>query len=163
MLRAATRCTRLRRLGNGLQDDEQAYIVCFVYAAWLRILQGVAVKLPWSGVALLLAMSAYAVPSETQTHQHGAAQQAGVGDTRQLVEFPVPMRLHTITSMRDHLLALQQINQALAKNDFAKASDVAETRLGMTSLELHGAAHVAPYMPQGMRDIGTQMHRAASR
>ena len=33
----------------------------------------------------------------------------------------------------------------------------------MSSLELHGAAHIAPFMPQGMQDIGTQMHRAASR
>jgi hypothetical protein len=85
------------------------------------------------------------------------------GDTRQLVKFPEPMRLHTITSMRDHLLALQEINIALSKNEYDKAASIAETRLGMSSLELHGAAHIAPFMPQGMQDIGTQMHRAASR
>jgi hypothetical protein len=73
------------------------------------------------------------------------------------------MRLHTISSMRDHLLALQEINEALSKNDFDKASRVAEERLGMSSLELHGASHIAPYMPKGMQDIGTQMHRSASR
>ena len=33
----------------------------------------------------------------------------------------------------------------------------------MSSLEAHGAAHLAPYMPKPMQDIGTQMHRAASR
>lgn len=33
----------------------------------------------------------------------------------------------------------------------------------MSSLELHGAAHIAPDMPQGMQDIATQMHHAASR
>jgi cytochrome c556 len=32
-----------------------------------------------------------------------------------------------------------------------------------SSLELHGAAHLARFMPEGMQDIGTQMHRAASR
>ena len=85
------------------------------------------------------------------------------GDARQLVKFPEPMRLHTITSMRDHLLALQEIDVALSKNEFDKAASIAETRLGMSSLELHGAAHIAPFMPQGMQDIGTQMHRSASR
>lgn len=49
------------------------------------------------------------------------------------------------------------------KNEFDKAASIAETRLGMRSLALHGAAHIAPLMPQGMQDIGTQMHRAASR
>jgi hypothetical protein len=85
------------------------------------------------------------------------------GDARQLVKFPEPMRLHTISSMRDHLLALQEIDVALSKNEYDKAASIAESRLGMSSLELHGAAHIAPFMPQGMQDIGTQMHRAASR
>ena len=102
--------------------------------------------------------------ANAQTHQHDTA---GVGaaqaDARQLVTFPEPMRLHTITSMRDHLLALQEIDVALSKSDFDTAARIAEQRLGMSSLELHGAAHIAPFMPQGMQDIGTQMHRAASR
>ena len=29
--------------------------------------------------------------------------------------------------------------------------------------QLHGAAEVSKYMPQGMQDAGTAMHRAASR
>ena len=98
-----------------------------------------------------------------QTHQHDMAPQAAQGDGRQLVQFPQPMRLHTITSVRDHLLALQEIEMALSRIEFDKASSVAEARLGMSSLELHGAAHIAPYMPQGMQDIGTEMHRSASR
>jgi hypothetical protein len=107
---------------------------------------------------------AYALFANAQTHDHSVAAAAmGQGDGRQLVTFPEPMRLHTITSMRDHLLTLQEIDEALSKNDFDKASRVAEERLGMSSLELHGAAHIAPYMPQGMQDIGTAMHRSASR
>jgi hypothetical protein len=31
------------------------------------------------------------------------------------------------------------------------------------SLERHGAAEVSKYMPQGMQDAGSAMHRAASR
>lgn len=108
--------------------------------------------------------SSYGLLAGAQTHQHEMAAPAGThGDGRQLVQFPEPMRLHTITSMRDHLLALQEIDMALSRNDFDKAASVAEGRLGMSSLELHGAAHIAPYMPQGMQDIGTQMHRSASR
>jgi hypothetical protein len=92
-----------------------------------------------------------------------AGPAAGPADARQLVKFPAPMRLHTITSMRDHLLALQEIDMALSKSDFDQAARIAEQRLGMSSLELHGAAHIAPYMPQKMQDIGTRMHRSASR
>ena len=40
---------------------------------------------------------------------------------------------------------------------------MAENRLGLTSLKSHGAHEVAKFMPQGMRDIGTGMHKAASR
>lgn len=106
----------------------------------------------------------YALLAGAQTHQHEmAAPAATQGDGRQLVQFPEPMRLHTMSNMRDHLLALQEIDLALSRNDFDKAASVAEQRLGMSSLELHGAAHIAPFMPQGMQDIGTQMHRSASR
>jgi hypothetical protein len=107
---------------------------------------------------------AHGLVASAQTHEHSIATPAmAQGDGRQLVTFPEPMRLHTITSMRDHLLALQEIDYALSKSDFDEASKVAEQRLGMSSLELHGAAHIAPYMPQGMQDIGTAMHRSASR
>ena len=110
----------------------------------------------------LLAMQVPAAEPQSHAHHAPAASEAS-GDARQFVSFPEPMRLHTITSMRDHLLALQEIDVALSKGDFASASRVAEQRLGMSSLELHGASHIAPFMPKGMQEIGTQMHRAASR
>jgi hypothetical protein len=88
---------------------------------------------------------------------------AGTGDTRQLVVLPEPMRTHTIANMRDHLLALQQIHEKLSTGRFVEASDIAERRLGMSSLETHGAAHIAARLPPPMQDIGTRMHRAASR
>lgn len=111
---------------------------------------------------MVVIASAYAHLAAAQEHQH-AAPATAQSDPRQLVKFPEPMRLHTITSMRDHLLALQEIDLALSKSDFDNTSRIAEQRLGMSSLELHGASHIAPYMPQGMQDIGTQMHRSASR
>ena len=106
----------------------------------------------------------YVLLAGAQTHQHDAVAPATLQtDGRELVKFPEPMRLHTITSMRDHLLALQEIDVALSRNEFDKAASIAETRLGMSSLELHGAAHIAPFMPQAMQEIGTNMHHAASR
>ncbi len=111
-----------------------------------------------------LAAYAFTLSAGAQDHQHIMTESAPAqADARQLVTFPEPMRIHTITSMRDHLLALQEIDVALSQNAFDKAATIAEQRLGMSSLELHGAAHIAPFMPQGMQDIGTQMHRAASR
>jgi len=112
----------------------------------------------------LTAACIIALPSTAQDHQHSMAVDGATQvDSRQFVKFPEPMRLHTISSMRDHLLALQEIDVALSQNAFDKAATIAEQRLGMSSLELHGAAHIAPFMPQAMQDIGTQMHRAASR
>lgn len=79
------------------------------------------------------------------------------------VAFPAAMREHTLANMRDHLLALQQIQAALSRAEYEQAADIAEQRLGMSSLGLHGAHEVAGFMPQGMQEAGTAMHRAASR
>jgi len=69
----------------------------------------------------------------------------------------------TLANMRDHLLSLQEIQAALADGRSDQAGEIAEQRLGMTSLKLHGAHEVAQSMPKAMRDMGTEMHRAASR
>jgi hypothetical protein len=65
--------------------------------------------------------------------------------------------------MRDHLQAINEIQAALARGEFDKAADIAEARIGMSSLIAHDASHMAPFMPKGMQDIGTEMHHAASR
>jgi len=84
-------------------------------------------------------------------------------DSRELVNLPAPMVQHMLGNMRDHLLAITEIQQSLGKGDFQRAAEVAEKRIGMSSLESHGAAHMAPLMPKPMQDIGTQMHKAASK
>lgn len=84
-------------------------------------------------------------------------------DDRQLVELPPMMQQHMLTNMRDHLMAIDEILAALAANQPDKAAELAEQRLGMSSLASHGAAHMAPHMPKEMQEIGTGMHRAASR
>jgi hypothetical protein len=84
-------------------------------------------------------------------------------DTRELVKLPPPMQEHMLGNMRDHLATLNDILGAVADEKYDAAAKVAEARLGMSSLSLHGAAHLAQFMPKPMQDIGTSMHHAASR
>ncbi len=84
-------------------------------------------------------------------------------DGRQLVKMPAPMQEHMLANMRDHLAAIGEIQAALASGKFGQAAEVAENRIGMSSLDAHGGSHMAPYMPKSMQDIGTAMHRSASR
>jgi hypothetical protein len=123
-------------------------------------------------LALALGGAAIAAADEPMQHPHMQHDPAHMGmapaegpaaDTRQLVRFPEPLRTHELQNMRDHLLTLGRIQDALGQGKFDEASELAETRLGMTSLPLHGAHEVAPYMPQGMQEAGTAMHHSASR
>lgn len=84
-------------------------------------------------------------------------------DTRELVQMPAPMQEHMLANMRDHLAAMGEIQAALAGGKFEQAADIAENRIGMSSLQTHGASHMAPLMPKPMQEIGTTMHRTASR
>lgn len=84
-------------------------------------------------------------------------------DSREMVKMPEMMQEHMMGNMRDHVLAIHEILTALSKDDMDKASAIAEERLGMSSLRLHGAGHMAKFMPKQMGVIGTSMHKAASR
>jgi hypothetical protein len=114
---------------------------------------------------VLLAIAVGGGLAFAQHHGHHNRTDHGghAADTRVLVRFPPELIEHTLANMRDHLQALQEINDALARGQNDSAARVAEERLGMTSLRLHGAHEVAKYMPQGMQNAGTAMHRAASR
>lgn len=102
-------------------------------------------------------------PAQHQRHAAAVPNPLAVQDRRQEVAFPPEMKQHTLSNMRDHLLALQEIQSALALPAYDRAAELAEQRLGMSSLGLHGAHEVAKFMPQGMQDAGTAMHRSASR
>jgi hypothetical protein len=84
-------------------------------------------------------------------------------DARQLVELPAHMQQHMLANMRDHLATLDSVLAHLAAGEGDQAADVAEARLGMSSLDSHGASHMAGFMPAEMQAIGTGMHKAASR
>ena len=88
---------------------------------------------------------------------------AGANDNRILVQFPEKMRQHMLANMRDHLAAINEILLHLGEGELDRAAETAEYRLGMSSLESHGAAHMAGFMPEGMRKAGSAMHQAASR
>jgi hypothetical protein len=84
-------------------------------------------------------------------------------DARELVRLPEPMQEHMLGNMRDHLLTLNDIIGDVADGKFDEAAKLAEQRLGMSSLSFHDAAHMAPFMPKAMQQMGTSMHHAASR
>ena len=86
-----------------------------------------------------------------------------VNDTRQLAKFPEMMQQHMMANMRQHLESINEILFLMSNNKLDKAADVAEQRLGMSSLTSHNASHMAKFMPQGMQRAGTSMHKAASR
>ena len=84
-------------------------------------------------------------------------------DTRQMVKLPEMMQEHMLANMRGHLESIDLILMQLSAGELDKAADTAEQRLGMSSLDKHGAEHLAKFMPEAMRNTGTGMHRAASR
>jgi hypothetical protein len=88
---------------------------------------------------------------------------SGEVDNRQLVALPEMMQQHMLSNMRDHLATINEILNHMAEGQLEQAAEVAESRLGMSSLELHGASHMSRFMPEKMRQTGTDMHRAASR
>ena len=120
--------------------------------------------MPLRTALMMLAAAALLSQPGYAQHRHDPAMHgAAPADTRTAVAFPPPMKAETLANMRDHLLALQEIQQALAAGRFDEAAGIAEKRLGMSSLQRHGAHDVGRFMPEGMREAGTQMHRSASR
>jgi hypothetical protein len=127
------------------------------------------------------------MPAQAQEHMdhsmhsdHSMHMMDMGNDQRQLVNFPPEMRQHTLSNMRDHLAALSEILDAMATAHYAKAAHIASTRLGLASPSAAGCKpapasdapmmskpgdmdhQMARFMPEGMRNIGLEMHTAAS-
>jgi cytochrome c553 len=66
--------------------------------------------------------------------------------------------------MLDHLSALNEIIGYLGENNLAAAADVAETRMGKSSMGKHRATGMGPgrFMPIEMRNLGWGMHESAT-
>jgi hypothetical protein len=92
-----------------------------------------------------------------------AASAQGESDPRIQLDLPAPMQTHLLANMRQHLVVIDQIIGMLASDELDKAAELAEAELGMSSLDKHGASHIAQYYPKQSAQFGTQMHKAASR
>lgn len=130
--------------------------------------------------ATLICM-AFNLPALAEEGMTNHAQSLSVinDDTRQLVNYPPEVRAHALANMRGHLKALADIMDAVANARYAEAADIADNRLGMNSA---GAAGCQPkdmkmtqmsktshldhqmqqLMPEEMRVLGQNMHRAAN-
>jgi len=86
------------------------------------------------------------------------------GDHRQLVSMPGETSQLMRKDMLDHLSALNEIIGLLAENNLDSAADVAETRMGKSSMGKHRATGMGPgrFMPLEMRNIGWAMHESAT-
>jgi hypothetical protein len=102
----------------------------------------------------------------TITVDVGSAEpQVPATDNRQFVEMPEEAQQLMRKDMRDHLMALSEILGYLANNNYSSAAEVAEQRLGESSMGKHRATGMGPgrFMPPSMRQIGQGMHKAATR
>ncbi len=92
------------------------------------------------------------------------ADNADSGDPRQLVSMPDLTRQFMQDEMLDNLSALNEILGHLASDNLDAAADVAETRMGKSSMGKHHGTGMGPgrFMPFEMRKIGRGMHFAAS-
>jgi hypothetical protein len=94
------------------------------------------------------------------------AQSPPPDDPRTVVDMPALQRALIREEMLDHLVALDEILADLSSNQLNAAADVAEKRLGLSSMGKHAArtAGQGPgrFMPEAMRSIGIGMHQAAS-
>jgi hypothetical protein len=84
-------------------------------------------------------------------------------DQRELVSLPEMLRAHMLANMRNHLETIDLILLQLFRGELDAAAETAEQRLGMSSLDKHGATHLAKFMPAAMKQTGTRMHHASSR
>lgn len=85
-------------------------------------------------------------------------------DDRQLVAMPDEVRQLMRKDMLDHLSAINEIMTLLAEDNLDAAADVAETRMGKSSMGKHRSTGMGPgrFMPLEMRNIGWSMHESAT-
>ena len=106
---------------------------------------------------------------------HSASQEGDTDDTeevlekqftdyRTLVEMPDKPRQILHEDMLDHLAVLNEINRYLGENNLRSAAEVAETGMGRSLLSKYQDEDMRPgrYMPKEMREIGWELHTAAT-
>ena len=127
--------------------------------------------------SLSISVSSIAQDHGMMHQKHMMQSETSQSDTRIPVAMPTPMRQHMLTNMRDHLSAMSEILTAMSQREYAKAADISEKRLGMNSPSAAGCSddssppsssrgnmdqQMTNMMPEGMRQIGLSMHKAAN-
>ena len=131
---------------------KRAALLCSILA-----IAGVGLPVAWGQGSGVMQHMMHLPRAQTGTGSVGATARQ---DSRELVRLPEPMQEHMLGNMRDHLATINDIIGDVADNKFNEAAKLAEQRLGMSSLALHDAAHMAPFMPKQMQRLG---HQYASR
>jgi len=85
-------------------------------------------------------------------------------DPRQLVSMPAPAQKLLRQDMIDHLVVLNQVFSHLAAGEYQQAGELAEARLGNSSMGRHRGTGMGPgrFMPPEMHQLGIAMHQSAS-
>ena len=114
-------------------------------------------------ISLLLFLPHAALSEESVNKTQNVESSPG-GDTRLLVSMPDQARELMRKDMLEHLSTINEIIGYLASNDLAAAADVAETRMGRSSMGKHRGTGMGPgrFMPVEMRNLGWGMHDAAT-
>jgi hypothetical protein len=120
-------------------------------------------------VALLFAttvllFAVHPAHSEESAGDSQSTEKSPGSDHRQLVSMPDQARQLMREDMLDHLSALNEILGYLGENNLDAAADVAETRMGKSSMGKHRATGMGPgrFMPIEMRNLGWGMHESAT-
>ena len=83
-------------------------------------------------------------------------------DSRQLIKVPKDIETKMLVNMRDHIVALDEIIGAVEAGEYEKAEEVAESRLGWSSLVRLGDQEVADHWAKPMQLMADEMYRSAS-
>ena len=83
-------------------------------------------------------------------------------DSRQLIKLPKDIDKKMMVNMRDHFVALDEMIGAIEAGDYEKAEDIAEFRLGWSSLVRLGDQKVADHWATPMQKMADEMYRSAS-
>lgn len=115
-------------------------------------------------VTTILLFSFHSAYSEESVNDSQSKKQSLNVDFRQLVEMPDQARQFLMTDMLSHLSALNEIIGYLAVNNLDAVADVAEARMGKSTMGKHRGTGMGPgrFMPLEMRKIGWGLHESAT-
>jgi len=113
---------------------------------------------------LYVPIAVHGESQESGADDSGEATESQFTDLRTLIVLPEKARRILLEDMLDHLAVLNEINRYLAENNLQAAADVAATGMGRSLLSKYQNEEFRPgrYMPKEMREIGWELHNAAS-